>query len=164
MFRYIEHVLYKLEKTKIAFEDHQPIDSKLCWPNFNYPRFYAISQFVQFIQDYDSAVNYIIAHSKVMHKYFFKVFYNKTNKKKYNLQIRQYNVRHTSIIAIRDVIISEKNRKRKKLLGGITDITISVEVVWASSLIDLTWIYKWTINNTNLDIAKELELTGIKKY
>ncbi len=27
---YIEHVLYKLEKTKIAFEQYWPIDSKLC--------------------------------------------------------------------------------------------------------------------------------------
>ena len=27
---YIEHVLYKIEKTKIAFEHYRPIDSKLC--------------------------------------------------------------------------------------------------------------------------------------
>ncbi len=27
---YIEHVLYRLEKTKIAFEQHWLIDSKLC--------------------------------------------------------------------------------------------------------------------------------------
>ncbi len=28
--RYMEHALYRLEKTKIAFEQHWPIDSKLC--------------------------------------------------------------------------------------------------------------------------------------
>ena len=28
--RYMEHALYRLEKTKIAFEHHRPIDSKLC--------------------------------------------------------------------------------------------------------------------------------------
>ena len=28
--RYIEHALYRLQKTKIAFEQHRPIDSKLC--------------------------------------------------------------------------------------------------------------------------------------
>ena len=29
-FRYIEHALYKREKTKIAFEHHQLINFKLC--------------------------------------------------------------------------------------------------------------------------------------
>ena len=46
MLRYMEHVLYKLENTKIVFEHHQPINSKLCQPIFNYPKFYAISHFV----------------------------------------------------------------------------------------------------------------------
>ena len=27
---YMEHSLYRLEKTKIAFEHHQPINAKLC--------------------------------------------------------------------------------------------------------------------------------------
>ncbi len=49
--RYMEHALYKLEKTKIAFEQHRPIDSKLCRPTFNYPKFYAIRHFVQCIWD-----------------------------------------------------------------------------------------------------------------
>ena len=30
MLRYIEHALYRLEKTKIAFEHHRPMDAKLC--------------------------------------------------------------------------------------------------------------------------------------
>ena len=30
MLRYMEHVLYRLEKTKIAFEQYWPINSKLC--------------------------------------------------------------------------------------------------------------------------------------
>ncbi len=58
---YMEHALYRLEKTKIAFEQHRPINSKLCWPTFNYPKFHAISHFVKCIRDYGSAVNYDIA-------------------------------------------------------------------------------------------------------
>ncbi len=81
--RYIEYVLYRLENTKIAFEHHQPINSKLCRPTFNYPKFQAISQFVQCIRDYGSIVNYDTAHSKAAHKYL-KAFYNRTNKKEYN--------------------------------------------------------------------------------
>ena len=44
--RYIEHALYRLEKTKIAFEQQWPINSKLCQLTFNYPKFHAISHFV----------------------------------------------------------------------------------------------------------------------
>ena len=64
--RCVEHVLYRLKKTKIAFEQHWPINSKLCQPTFNYPKFYIISHFVQYIWDYSNAVNNDIAYSKAM--------------------------------------------------------------------------------------------------
>ena len=79
--RYMEHALYKLEKTKIAFKHHRPIDSKLCRPMFNYPKLHAVTHFAKCIRDYGSAVNYDIAHSEAAHKYLLKAFYNKTNKK-----------------------------------------------------------------------------------
>ena len=44
--RYIEYALYKLEKSKIAFEYYQSINFKLCRTTFNYLKFYTISQFV----------------------------------------------------------------------------------------------------------------------
>ncbi len=44
--RYMEHALYGLEKTKIAFEHYWPINPKLCRLAFNYLKFYAISYFV----------------------------------------------------------------------------------------------------------------------
>ncbi len=51
------------------------------------------------------------------------------NKKEYNLQIRQHNIRHTNIIAMKDVIISEKARKEEMLSSdGIADTTAPVEV------------------------------------
>ncbi len=46
ILRYIEYALYRIENTKIVFEYHQPIDSKLCQPTFNYSKFYAISHFI----------------------------------------------------------------------------------------------------------------------
>ena len=79
--RYMEHVLYRLEKTKIAFEHHRPIDAKLCRPTFNYAKFHATSHFVQCIWDYGNTVNYDTAHSEAAHKYLLKAFYNRTNKK-----------------------------------------------------------------------------------
>ncbi len=134
--RYMEHALYSLEKTKIAFEQHRPIDSKLCRPTLNYPKFHAISHFVQCIRDYGSAVNYDTAHSKTVHKYLLKAFYNRINKKEYKSQIWQHNVRHTNIIAMKDVIISEKARE-KKLSEGPADTTAPAEMARTLSPIDL---------------------------
>ena len=85
--RYVEHALYRLKKTKIAFKHHWPIDCKLCQTIFNYSKFHAISQFVRCIRDYGSAINYNTTHSKAMYKYLLKDFYNSTNKKEYKSQI-----------------------------------------------------------------------------
>ena len=120
--RYIEHALYRLEKIKITFEYHRLINSKLCQPTFNYPKFHAISYFVYCIWDYDSAVNYDTPHSKTVHKCLLKVFYKRTNKKEYDLQIWQHNICHTNIFTIKDVIIEEKTREKKKLLEVIVTL------------------------------------------
>ncbi len=162
--RYIQHALYRLKNTKIAFEYHRLIDSKLCRPTFNYPKFHAISQFVECIRDYCSAVNYNTAHSEAAYKYLLKAFYNRTNKKKQNSQIRQHNVRHTNIIAMKDVIIPEKAREEEMLLEGIAYTTAPAEVSRVLSFVYLAGRQNWAISNADLDAAKELGLTGIKKY
>lgn len=69
-------------------------------------------------------INYNTTYSKTIHKYFFKSFYNKTIKKEYESQTQQHNVRHTNIIGIKDVIISEKLRKKEILSGNIANIII----------------------------------------
>lgn len=73
-----------------------------------------MSHFVQYIWDNGSTVNYDTAYNKVAYEYFFKVFYNKTNKKEYESQIRQYNVHYINIILMKDIIISEKVRVERK--------------------------------------------------
>ena len=162
--RYMEHALYRLKKTKIAFEQHRTIDSKLCWPTFNYPKFHAISHFVQCIQDYGSTVNYNTAHSETAYKYLFKAFYNKTNRKEYDLQIWQHNICYTNIHAMKDGIILEKAREKKELSRSIVDTIAPAEVAWALSPVNLAGRYTWAISNADLDEANELGLTGIKKY
>lgn len=87
MLHYIDHTLYRLKNTKIVFKHHQPNNSKLYQSTFNYIKFHAINCFIQYIWDYGNIVNYNIIYSKTVYNYFLKVFYNKTNKKEYNLQI-----------------------------------------------------------------------------
>ncbi len=66
---------------------------------------------------------------------------------------------------MKDVIISKKAREREMLLlKGIADTTAPAEVAQVSSSVDLAGRYNWAMSNADLDIAKELGLTGFKKY
>ena len=163
--RYMEHALYRLEKTKIAFKHHRPIDGKLCQPTFNYLKFHATSHFVQCIRDYGSAVNYDTAYSEAAHKYFLKAFYNRTNKKEYDAQIRQHNVRHTNVIAMKDVVTSKKAREKEgQLVVRNADKIAQAEVARTSSPMDLDGKYIWAMSNVDIDAARDLEQTGIRKH
>ncbi len=149
--------------TKIAFEQHRPIKPKLYQPAFNYPKFYVISNFVSWIWNYGNAVNYDTAHNEATYKYVLKAFYNRTNKKEYDSQIRQHNVRHTNIIAIKNVILVVEKGGKLLVMDNIDKTTIG-EVAKVSSAIDLGSKHSWAINNADMDATEDLGLTGIKKY
>ena len=78
---YMDHTLYRLDKTNIAFKNHCPINIKLFQPTFNYPKFFTMTHFVQYIWDYDSMINYNTIYSKITHKYLLQAFYRRTNEK-----------------------------------------------------------------------------------
>lgn len=80
------------------------------------------------LDNYSNVVNYNTAYSKALYKYFFTVFFNKTIKKKYKLQIWKHNLCHSNIIAIRDRIILEKIREKKELLDDIIDTSTLTKV------------------------------------
>ncbi len=65
---------------------------------------------------------------------------------------------------MKDMIILEKIREERMLPKGIADINALVEVARVSSLVDLDKRYNWAMSNADLDVAKELRLTGVKKY
>lgn len=50
------------------------------------------------------------------------------------------------------------------LLENTEDINAPAKMSWRSSAIDLAYRYKCTMNNTNINAAKELTLTEIEKY
>lgn len=124
----MEHFLYKLDKTDITFENYCLIDVKLFGSNFNYPKFYAITYFDKCILDYKSIINYDMTNSKVVHKYLFKAFYRRINKKKYDLQILIHNIRHINIISMQDIIliakVLDKNDKKKQLFVNMPNVKI----------------------------------------
>ena len=160
---YMLHVLYRLDKTKIAFENHCPINVKLIQPTFNYLKFYAMTNFVQYIRNYNSTINYDTAHNEVAYKYFLKTFYGRINKKEYELQILEYNIRHTNVIAMQDVILIAKipvgNTTKKELVIDMPD----VEVTRICSATNVLLKYDWHLDFMDDEVARDLGLQSIKK-
>lgn len=100
-------------------------------------------------------INYNIAYSKTAYKFQLKTFYNRTNKKKYDLQIRKYNVYYTNRIIIKNLIITKKAGEKKKLSKDIVNITVLAEVPQALNLNNLAKRNIWTMSNTDLNGAKK---------
>ena len=86
------------------------------------------------------------------------------NKKEYKLQIWQHNMRHTNIIAMKDVIPSKNTREKEKLSEDSADTAAPAEVAWASSFVNFAWRYGWVMSKADIKVAKELGLTGVKNY
>lgn len=78
---YIKQALHRLDKIKIVFENHYPINAKLFRPTFNYPKFYNMTDFVKCIQDWESIITYDTGYNKIAHKYFYKAFINRPIRK-----------------------------------------------------------------------------------
>lgn len=66
---------------------------------------------------------------------------------------------------MKSVIISEKNRKKEEnsIKKNADKITL-VKVIKTSSLVDLNDRYMQAISNIDINVAKNLGLTNIKKY
>ena len=65
---------------------------------------------------------------------------------------------------MKNVFISEKAKEDEMLSEGIANITASAKLAWVLSPVNLVQRYNWAMSNTDLDAAKKLGLTGIKKY
>ena len=62
------------------------------------------------------------------------------------------------------MIILEKAREEEMLSESIIDTTTPAEVAPVLSPVELVERYNWAMSDVDLDVAKKLGLTGIKKY
>ena len=161
---YMEYALYGLNKTKIAFENHCPIDIKLFRPIFNYPKFHVMTHFVQCNWDYGSAINYDTAYNDVAHKYFLKTFYERTNKKKYESQILKHNIRYTKVIAMQDVILIAKIPVRSAKIKELVIDTSDAEIMRVCNATNVLLKYNWHLDLMHDEAVVDLGLQSIKKY
>ena len=123
-----------------------------------------MTHFVKYIRDYGSAINYDTAHSEAAHKYLLKAFYGRTNKKEYESQILEHNIRHTNVIAMQDAILIAKvpvgSAKKKEIVVDTPD----AEVTRICSATNLLLKYNCHLDPTDNEAAVDLGLQSVKKY
>lgn len=73
-------------------------------------------------------------------------------------------MRHSNIIVMKDIILLEKVREVKKLLEGITDINVLVDMARVTNSADLALKYILAMNNIDLNTVKKLRLTEVNQY
>lgn len=74
-----------------------------------------------------------MAYNKTLHKYILKTFYKLINIKKYKLQILQYNICHTNIFTMQNILLVKIEIAKKK------------KVIINTPTIKFAWVYN-TIN------------------
>jgi hypothetical protein len=78
---YLDHALYRIDKTKAVFKQFRPVDKATDEGHFNFPKFHAMTHYTSSIREYRAADNFDTEHSEARYKYHVKAFYGRTNKR-----------------------------------------------------------------------------------
>ncbi len=76
---YLNNALKQIYETKKLFKNTR-ISVKNPERDFNIPKFYILTHYIEFIRLYDSAINMITGISETAHKILLKTYYNRINK------------------------------------------------------------------------------------
>ena len=92
-----------MDLLKNVFRSYRPVAKGEEEGHFNFPKFHAITHYVDYIKRYGCADGASTSAPEACHKYMVKCFYKLTNMKKdYLQQIRHHNTQHTNVIAMED--------------------------------------------------------------
>jgi len=79
--KYIKHALYRINIFKKNIYYLRSIIKVCSNEYFNFPKFYVIIHYLNFIRLYGAVNNFDIKYSETIYKYFIKEYYFKTNKR-----------------------------------------------------------------------------------
>jgi hypothetical protein len=138
MFEYLDHALYRIDRTKAVFKQFHPVDKATDEGHFNFPKFHAMTHYASGIREYGAADNCDTEYSEAGHKYHVKAFYGRTNKRRGYDQICLHNTRRTNMLAMDNVLF---HRKTRYTTQSSNDIKAQVSVpTKKQNLIQLGWI------------------------
>jgi hypothetical protein len=154
--RYLDHALYRIDKTKVVFKALRPVDKATGEGHFNFPKFHIMTHYTSCIRDFGAADNFDTEHSEAGHKYHVKAFYGRTNKRQgYEDQICLHNTRRINMIAMENMLFHKQTRYTTQ---ANEDIRAQVSV--PARMQNLTHI-GWTVDLTQ---RKKLRLRGLNTH
>jgi hypothetical protein len=154
--RYLEQALYRIDKTKVAFQRLRPVDKLTEEGHFNFPKFHVMSHYTTYIREYGAANNFNTEHSEAGHKYHIKAFYRRTNKRQgYEDQLCLHNTRRNNMLAMKNVIFYRETKYTTQ-----TSNNIDVQVSMPSRMQNLTRL-GWAVNLTD---CHDLQLRGLNTH
>ncbi|KAI9750296.1 MAG: hypothetical protein M4579_006529 [Chaenotheca gracillima] len=119
--RYMSHALYRIDQLKGVFRDYRPADRETKEGHFNFPKFHAITHYMEFIREFGATDGFDTSHSEAAHKYLVKTFYGRTNKRDdYKEQILRHNTRRLNILAMEDIFASRMSDLRSHAEAALT--------------------------------------------
>jgi hypothetical protein len=105
--QYLDQALYRIDKTKEAFRSVRAGENGGDG-HFNFPKFHAMSHYVEYIRRFGSADGTDTSHSEAGHKYHLKAFYSRTNKgEEYMNQIFAHTIRRQNELSMSNMIFSK---------------------------------------------------------
>jgi Plavaka transposase len=109
--RYMEHALYRIDKLKGVFQGFRPRAKDSDEGHFNFPKFHAMTHFMDHIRQFGAADGYDTSNGEAAHKYAVKAYWNRTNKQSdFELQICLHNTRRVSVLATESWLLHYNSR------------------------------------------------------
>jgi hypothetical protein len=106
ILQYLQHAIYWMNVFKSIFVSARSSNKKTKKKHFNFFKFHVMTHYVAFIRKYETTDEYDIAHDEVKHKYMFKEYYIRINKRDTFLtQLVFHNDRRLMILIMKNVII-----------------------------------------------------------
>ena len=70
----MEHTLYQIDKLKGVFQSFQPKAKDLDKGHFNFPKFHAMTYFMDYIHQFSAVDSYNILNGEAAYKYIIKAY------------------------------------------------------------------------------------------
>ncbi|OCK92885.1 uncharacterized protein K441DRAFT_568977, partial [Cenococcum geophilum 1.58] len=88
------------KKRKCVFQGFRPKARDSDEGHFNFPKFYAMTHFMDYIRQFGAANGYNTSNGEAAYKYAVKAYWNRINKQSdFELQICLHNTRRVSVLA-----------------------------------------------------------------
>jgi hypothetical protein len=112
---YLDHVLSRINTFKNEFRHLRSLNKNIENDHFNFFKFHVMSHYSEFIRKYETTDEYDTSHDEIKHKYKFKKYYKRINKRDFfQEQLLWHNKRRVNVLTLKNnLLYDEFVRKRE---------------------------------------------------